>query len=83
MEILTFYRSLVSGEGGIDIGDLNTDKRLSETATRLEFLLLALCKAFSMGPKQAAGMLTNANKYLNIAIVKGLKGQFEPVVNLY
>ena len=36
-----------------------------------------------MTPKQAAGLLTNANKYLNIAIIKGLKGEYDPVISLY
>lgn len=36
-----------------------------------------------MTPKQGAGLLTNANKYLNIAIIKGLKGEYEPVISLY
>jgi hypothetical protein len=59
---------------------MDASKRPNETVTCLEFLLNLICKAFKMSPKQAAGLLTNANKYLNIAIIKGLKNQFEPVV---
>ncbi len=62
---------------------MDTMKRPNETVTCLEFLLNTLCKAFNLSPKQAAGLLTNANKYLNIAIIKGVKGDFEPVISLY
>ena len=62
---------------------MDTAKRPNETTTCLEFLLNVLCKAFNMTPKQAAGLLTNANKYLNLAVIKGLKGDFEPLVSLY
>ena len=53
---------------------MDLTKRPAETVTCLEFLLNVLCKSLSMNPKQAAGLITNANKYLNIAIIKGLKG---------
>eukprot|EP00347_Sterkiella_histriomuscorum_P006073 403354173 len=79
------YLSQIQGgqEGSVDIGDMDYQKRPNETTTCLEFLLNVICKAFNMIPKQAAGLLTNANKYLNIAIVKGLKNEYEPVISLY
>ena len=69
--------------GGLDIGDMDAERRPNETESCLEFILNVLSKAFGMKPRQAAGLLTNANKYLNHAIIKGLKGDFEPVVGLY
>jgi hypothetical protein len=27
--------------------------------------------------------MTNANKYLNIAIIKGMKGDYDPILSLY
>ena len=67
----------------MDIGDMDINKRPNETVSCLEFLLNILCKAFSMAPKQAAGLLTNANKYLTLAIVKGLKSDYDPILSLY
>lgn len=79
------YISQIQGgqEGAIDIGEVDKHKRPNETVSCLEFLLNVLCKAFSMTPKQAAGLLTNSNKYLNIAIIKGLKGDYDPVITFY
>lgn len=34
-------------------------------------------------PKQAAGLLTNNNKYLAVAVVKGFKGDFKPVTTWF
>lgn len=34
-------------------------------------------------PKQAAGLLTNNNKYLAVAVVKGLKGSFQAITDWY
>ena len=62
---------------------MDTNKRPNETTSCLEFLLNILCKAFGMAPKQAAGLLTNANKYLNIAVIKGLTGEYDPIMSFY
>ena len=34
-------------------------------------------------PKQAAGLLTNNNKYLAVVVMKGFKGDFRPIINWY
>jgi hypothetical protein len=62
---------------------MDISKRPHETVTCLEFLLNIMSKAFNMSPKQAAGLLTNANKYLNIAIIKGFKGDYDPILSFY
>lgn len=36
-----------------------------------------------MKPKQSAALLTNNNQYLMHSVVKGLKGNFEPVITWY
>jgi hypothetical protein len=69
-------------EGSIDITTLSPDKPLIETDTPLEFLLVSISKAFKISPKQAAALLTNNNLYMQHACIKGLKGDFKPVVLL-
>jgi hypothetical protein len=54
-----------------------------QTENCLEFILISLCKSFGLEPLQSAGLLTNANQYLNQAIIKGLKDNFEMVVKWY
>ena len=36
-----------------------------------------------MKPKQCAALLTNNNQYLMHSVVKGLKGNFEPIITWY
>ena len=36
-----------------------------------------------MKPKQAAALLTNNNEYLLHSIIKGIKGQYEPILAWY
>lgn len=62
---------------------MDVNKSPNETITCLEFLLNIICKNFQMNPKQAAGLLTNANKYLNIALIKGIKGEFDPIISFF
>ena len=62
---------------------LNIDRALYDTESVLEFVLVSLCKSLKIKPKQAAGLLTNNNQYLVHACVKGLKGNFEPVIAWY
>lgn len=36
-----------------------------------------------MKPKQAAALLTNSNQYLLHSVVKGLKGNYDPIIKYY
>lgn len=56
---------------GVDIMNLDVDKELMQTENCLEFIILSLCQSFNLEPVQAAGLLTNANQYLNQAVIKG------------
>ena len=68
---------------GIDILTMNSAKEPNDTDSSLEMLLNSICKSFKMKPKQAAALLTNSNQYLLHSVVKGLKGNYEPVVRFY
>jgi hypothetical protein len=68
---------------GIDILTMNSAKEPTDTDSSLELMLNMVCKSFKMKPKQAAALLTNSNQYLLHSVVKGLKGNYDPVVRLY
>lgn len=62
---------------------METQKAPHETESTLEFILNTLCKALNMKPKQAAALLTNNNQFLTHCVVKGVKGDYVPMINWY
>ena len=54
----------------------------SKAANCLSFILLAICKNIQVNAVQAASLLANGNKYLSQLIVKGKKGNFQPVISM-
>jgi len=62
---------------------MDMSRNPSETESTLEFILNTLCRALDMKPKQAAALLTNNNQYLTHCVVKGVKGNYEPMINWY
>lgn len=68
---------------GIDILTMNSSKDPTDTDSSLELLLNIMCKAFKMKPKQAAALLTNSNQYLLHSVVKGLKGNYDPIAKFF
>jgi hypothetical protein len=62
---------------------MKLDKDPLETESSLELILNTLCRSFSMKPKQAAALLTNNNQFLIHSIVKGVKGNYEPLIGWY
>jgi hypothetical protein len=68
---------------GVDIMQMDTRREPSETESTLEFILNTLCRALSMKPKQSAALLTNNNQFLTHCVVKGVKGNYEPMINWY
>ena len=68
---------------GVDILSMDPNKKITKCDSSLEIILNTLCKHFKMKPKQCAALLTNNNQYLMHAAVKGLKGNFEPVIGWY
>lgn len=70
-------------DGALYIESIDAKRDLIHTNSCLEFLILSFCQCFSIPPKQAAGLLTQGNKYLAHIIVKGLKGSHEKVQDWY
>ena len=67
-------------EGAVSLPSLDPRKPLAHSKTCLEFLLLSFCGHFGLNAQQAAGLLTQGNKYLAFVLGKGLKGSFQTVV---
>lgn len=70
----------MSEKEGVDIFTMDTEKSPTQTTNCVEFILLTLCKALKVKPKQAATLLTKDNLYLSEACVKGTKGGYEPMI---
>jgi len=68
---------------GLDILTMKLERNPNETESSLELILNTLCRSFSMKPKQAAALLTNNNQFLVHSIVKGVKGNYEPLISWY
>lgn len=68
---------------GVDILSMDPEKKPNKCDSSLEIILNTLCRNFKMKPKQSAALLTNNNQYLMHSVVKGLKGNFEPVLSWY
>jgi hypothetical protein len=76
-------RARAGPDGALFIESIAPSKALTSTKSCLEFLIISFSHHFQLKPKQAAGLLTQGGKYLAHIIVKGLKGQYEPVVAWY
>ena len=71
------------GEGALLLDELDVNSPLSSSENTLEFLILTICKAFSLNSKTAAGVLMQSGKFLTQILQKGLKSKSEPVVAWY
>jgi hypothetical protein len=71
------------GKESLYVEAIDPDKELNEVENCLEYLLVSFCKNFSLKPKQAAGLLTQAGKYLDHVVSKGLKGNHLPIQAWY
>lgn len=58
---------------------IDKQKKPENAESVLEFLLLTLSQALDIEIEQAAGMFTNNNKFLSFAVIKGMKGDFQPI----
>lgn len=68
---------------GVDILSMDPNRKPTKCDSSLEIILNTLCRNFKMKPKQCAALLTNSNQYLMHSVVKGLKGNFEPVISWF
>ena len=75
--------SIGTARDGVDILTMKLERNPDETDSSLELILNTLCKSFAMKPKQAAALLTNNNQFLIHSIVKGVKGNYEPLLAWY
>ena len=76
-------RPRLAPEGALYIESIDPKRDLNLSNSCLEFLILSFCQSFEILPKQAAGLLTQGNKFLAHILVKGLKGNHEKVQNWY
>jgi hypothetical protein len=81
--IVRLPRARAGPDGALFIESIAPSKALTATKSCLEFLIVSFSHHFGLKPKQAAGLMTQGGKYLAHIIVKGLKGQYEPVVAWY
>ena len=82
-EVSLVSYNFLEARDGVDILTMQTDRKPNDTESSLELILNTLCRAFSMKPKQAAALFTNNNQFLIHSIVKGVKGNYEPLNNWY
>ena len=88
LSLLSDLHSVISplskpSKSSVSLDTLDTDKVLFQSDSCIEFFLLSFCSSFDLKPKQAAGLLAQGNKVLKQIIIKGLKGDFEPVLLWY
>lgn len=76
----THFSNNSEAREGVDILTMKVERTPEETESSLELILNTLCRAFAMKPKQAAALLTNNNQFLVHSIVKGVKGNYEPLI---
>ena len=62
---------------------MNKERPIRETENTLEYILVTLCQTLNMLPKQAAALLTDNNQFLIHSIVKGIKGNYDPMIKWY
>ena len=73
----------IKPKGTVSINNVNPLTDPNETETVLEYILTTIAQSMGLNPKQAAGLLSNNNKYLVHVCVKGVKGDFEKISQWY
>lgn len=67
----------------IDLNRFDANKDYSNCNSPLEFLIISLCKIFSMKPRQSIALLSDNRKYLRHICNKGIKGDFDKISQWY
>jgi len=70
-------------KGTVSINNIDPGNDPTETENVLEYVLTTISQGMGLNPKQAAGLLSNNNKYLVHVCVKGVKGDFEKISQWY
>ena len=64
----------------LNIEQISKNMPLNECKSLLEILLVSLTRNLDLRPKQAVALLSNGNKYLAHVLVKGIKGNYDPLI---
>jgi hypothetical protein len=67
----------------IDMNDIDPKKDYGECDTPLEFFVVSLSRNLEMKPRQAIALLANNRKYLIHIANRGIKGDYEKLINWY
>ncbi|KAL4487004.1 hypothetical protein ABPG73_008863 [Tetrahymena malaccensis] len=70
-------------ENTVDLKKVQIEKDPLQTTSSLEFLIGLISKSLHLTPNQSASLMTENCKYLAHAIVKGVRGLFDPIILLY
>lgn len=75
--------SATKAKGTVSLNNIDPMSDPNEAVTVLEYILTTISQSMGLNPKQAAGLLSNNNKYLVHVCVKGVKGDFEKISQWY
>lgn len=64
----------------MNLEQISKNLPLEECRSLLEILLVSLIRNLDLKPKQVVALLSNGNKYLAHVLVKGVKGNYDPLV---
>lgn len=73
----------IKPKGVVSINNIDPQTDPNDCETVLEYILTTISQAMGLNPKQAAGLLSNNNKFLVHVCVKGVKGDFEKISQWY
>ena len=73
----------IGSDSNLNLRQIDVLKTSEETKTTLEYMIVLLSKNLKLKAKQSAGLLADGNKYLAHILVKGVKGQFEPIQEFF
>ena len=76
-------RDSMKHKGTVSINNIDPQADPTEGQNVLEYILTTISQGMGLSPKQAAGLLSNNNKYLVHVCVKGVKGDFEKISQWY
>ncbi|EAR92754.2 hypothetical protein TTHERM_00322980 (macronuclear) [Tetrahymena thermophila SB210] len=70
-------------ENTVDLKKVQIEKDPLQTSSSLEFLIALMSKSLHLTPNQSASLMTENCKYLAHAIVKGVRGLYDPIILLF
>lgn len=64
----------------LDLMNVDLEVELNQTQGLLEFFIVCVGRHMALTAKQATSLFAKGSKYLAHVVIKGLKGQYEPIV---